>query len=75
MEIINVHKAKTNLSSLIDRALKGEKIIIARKGKPVVTLQKLEKSKKKRIGGQFKGKIKIAKDFDSLPEDFMKHFQ
>lgn len=55
--------------------LRGEKIIITRKGKPVVTLQKLDKTKNKRVGGQFKGKLKIAKDFDILPEDFMKQFE
>lgn len=75
MEIVNIHKAKTNLSVLIKRALKGEKIIIASKGNPLVSLEKIEPKKGKRVGGQFRGKIWIADDFDSLPEDFMKHFE
>ena len=74
METINIHKAKSTLSSLIERALKGEKIVIAKNGKPVVTLEKIKKETAKRIGGQFKGKIKIADDFDVLPDEFMKYF-
>jgi len=52
MEIITIHKAKSNLSFLIKRALKGEKIIIASRGKPFVSLQKIED----KSGGQFKDK-------------------
>ncbi len=75
MEVVNVHRAKTTLSSLIERALKGEEIIIARNGLPVVSLKKIEQKKTKRKGGQFKGKIWIAKGFDVLPREFMKHFE
>jgi prevent-host-death family protein len=74
METVNIHKAKSTLSSLIERVLKGEKIVIAKNGKPVVTLEKIKKETTKRTGGQFKGKIKIADDFDVLPDEFMKHF-
>ena len=67
MEIVNIHKAKTNLSLLIQRALKGEKIIIAKNGEPLVSLEKVT-NKGVRKGGQFKGKIWIAEDFDEIPE-------
>lgn len=36
--IINIHQAKTHFSSLVERALKGEEIIIARAGKSAVKL-------------------------------------
>lgn len=75
MEMVNIHKAKTNLSSLIKRALKGEKIVIASNGKPLVTLMKVEEDTGKRIPGKFKGQIWIADDFDKLPKEFMKHFE
>lgn len=75
MEIINIHKAKNNLSALIERVLKGEKIIIARDGKPVVRLERIKEDQGKRIPGRLKGKIKIADDFDVLPDDFLKNFQ
>jgi prevent-host-death family protein len=34
----NVHQAKTELSKLIDAALKGEEVVIARNGVPAVKL-------------------------------------
>ncbi len=34
MQIINIHEAKTQLSQLIDQAVKGEPFIIAKAGKP-----------------------------------------
>ncbi len=37
-KIVNVHAAKTRLSQLIARAERGERIIIARAGKPVAEL-------------------------------------
>ena len=70
MEVVNIHKAKTNLSSLIERAMKGEKIVIARKGRPMVSLTKIKKTKGERVPGKFKGKIWIASDFDKLPPEF-----
>ena len=75
METVNIHKAKSTLSYLIKRVLKEEKIIIASRGTPLVTLNKIENKKGKRVGGQFKGKVWIADDFDELPKEFMKHFE
>lgn len=37
-ETVNVHAAKTHLSSLLDRVARGEEILIARSGKPVARL-------------------------------------
>ena len=70
MEVVNIHKAKTNLSALIERALKGEKIIIARNGKPVVSLTKISSQRAQRVPGKFAGKIWTASDFDETPPEF-----
>ena len=40
--IANIHHAKTNLSKLIEAAERGEEVIIARAGKPVVRLAVVE---------------------------------
>jgi prevent-host-death family protein len=37
-DIVNIHDAKTRLSQLVARAEKGERITIARDGKPVAQL-------------------------------------
>lgn len=38
MNIVNIHEAKTQLFQLLSRVEKGEKIIIANRGKPVAYL-------------------------------------
>jgi prevent-host-death family protein len=62
METITIHKAKTNLSRLIERACKGEEIIIARGKKPVVRLVAIEDKRGQRKPGAWKGKISLTDD-------------
>ena len=69
MHVANIHEAKTHLSRLIDRAEAGEEIIIARAGKPVVRMIAY------RIPGLWKGKVKISRDFDELPESVAAAFR
>jgi antitoxin (DNA-binding transcriptional repressor) of toxin-antitoxin stability system len=45
---VNVYEAKTQLSQLIDRALNGEKIVLARRGQPLIELSPLKAAPKKR---------------------------
>lgn len=71
----NLHEAKTNLSKLVDRALKGEEVIICKAGNPIAKLVPFRQKKKKRVPGAWQGKVTIAKDFETLPEDFMEHFK
>ena len=42
MTKVNIHEAKTNFSRLVERALAGEEIVIARGGKPLLKLVPLE---------------------------------
>lgn len=75
MEITNIHNAKTHLSALIEQVLHGEKVIIAKAGKPIAVLSPYTQTGKKLYFGSMKGKIKMAKDFDKLPDSFMKSFR
>jgi prevent-host-death family protein len=69
-EIVNMHQAKTSLSRLVERALAGEEIVIARNGEPLVRLVPVAKEPKPRIPGRSKGKIWIAADcFDPMAEE------
>ena len=69
---VNIFEAKTQLSKLVELAEKGEDVIIARAGKPVARLTRLETGKKPIRYGLLKGKIHIPDDFDDpLPEDFL----
>ena len=47
--LVNIHAAKTRLSRLVARAEKGERIVIARNGKPVAQLGPAPKSKASKI--------------------------
>ena len=60
---MNLYEAKTQLSSLVDKAAAGEEIIIAKNGKPMAKLVAI-KSVVKRKPGRLKGKIWMSPDFD-----------
>ena len=45
-KFVNVHAAKTRLSQLLARAERGERIIIARNGKPVAQLGPAPRAKR-----------------------------
>ena len=60
---------------MINQAIAGEEIIIAKSGKPVAKLVPFEKPIRNRKPGSAKGKIIIADDFDApLPDDILKEF-
>jgi prevent-host-death family protein len=56
-----VHKAKTNLSKLIEAALAGEEVIIAKGDKPVVMIVPV--LQKKRLLGQLSHLAGTCPDF------------
>jgi len=74
MQITNISEAKAQLSALIERVLSGEDVIIGKAGKPVARLIRYEHNRQFRKPGALRGKIKIADDFDVLPEDIAKAF-
>jgi prevent-host-death family protein len=74
MHITNISEAKAQLSSLIEKVLAGEEVLIGKAGKPVAKLVRYERSDKERSPGALKGRIKIAQDFDVLPKDIAEAF-
>ena len=63
MAISTIHEAKTNLSRLIERAERGEQILIARGKQPVVRLTPIKKPGKKRKLGLFEGEFEVGPEF------------
>ena len=63
-EIVNVYEAKAQLSSLLDRALKGETIFLAKRNIPLVKLTPIERSVD--FVGLLEGRCWIADDFDTM---------
>jgi prevent-host-death family protein len=49
--IVNMHQAKASLSRLVESALSGEEVIIARNGEPLVRLTPMPKKRERRVPG------------------------
>ncbi len=76
MTTITIHKAKTNLSKLIEKACRGEEIVIARGANPVVRLVPIDDPKGNRKPGALKGKLKVGPEFfEPLPPDELKFWE
>lgn len=74
--VYNLYEAKTSLSQLVDRATRGEEIIIAKAGKPMAKLVPIAKPRKPRKPGGWEGRVVIAEDFDApLPADIQAAFE
>jgi antitoxin (DNA-binding transcriptional repressor) of toxin-antitoxin stability system len=70
-----MHEAKTTLSQLVERAEAGEEIIIARNGKPAVRLVPVIGANALAAAyGALRGRVRIAEDFDELPDDVAEAF-
>jgi len=67
-------EAKTQLSNLVKRAQRGEKIVLTtgRKKTPVAMIVALKPAKKRPLGLFYQPGFEIPADFDELPEDELK---
>ena len=75
-ETVSLYEAKTNLSSLVERAARGEEIVIAKSGKPRAALVPLTDVRPLRVSGKGKGKWRVGKSFDApLPDDIIADFE
>ena len=70
MNHINIEEAKINLPELIDAAINGEEIVIAKDDQHVVRLVPISRAKPRPQFGSAKGLIAISDDFDEPMEDF-----
>jgi len=73
MKTVTIHKAKTELSRLIEKACRGEEIIIARGKKPVAKLVPIMDQTGRRKPGLWKGLVTYTPDaFDPLTDQELK---
>jgi prevent-host-death family protein len=76
MDTINLYDAKTKLSQLVERAARGEEIVIAKAGRPLARLVPLARRTGPRPLGLFAGAVKTGADFDDpLPADIQHGFE
>jgi len=72
---VNIHEAKTHLSRLIERVETGEEVVIARAGRPVARLVPYQARTSPRVPGHWRGRVRIAPDFDQTDDTLMDAFE
>lgn len=76
MARVGMHEAKTHLSRLVERVEAGEDVVIQRNGKPVARLVPVVEEPRSlaSVRGAWRGRVRMAADFDELPEDIAAAF-
>ena len=64
MARVNIHEAKTHLSRLLERVAQGEEIVIAKAGRPVAKLVKIQ-PRGRRVLGSAAGAIQFRRGWDA----------
>ena len=73
---VNIHDAKTRFSVLVERALAGERVVIARNGTALLTLEPIKERSQPRTPGLSSGRGIVPEDFDApLDEDMLREFE
>jgi len=73
---VNLYEAKTHLSDLVERAARGEEIVIAKAGQPRARLTAVARTRRPRKPGIWRGRVRIGADFDApLPDELLRAFE
>jgi prevent-host-death family protein len=73
MTTVTIHKAKTQLSKLIEQVERGEEVVIARGNEPVARLVPYVQERPPSGFGSMRGRAWLDESFwDPLPEDELK---
>jgi prevent-host-death family protein len=76
IQTYNVQEAKAQLSKLLQDVDSGIEVIIAKAGKPMARISRIEKNSAKIRFGILKGKVKVSENFDApLPDDLLSKFE
>ena len=66
----NIADAKARFSELVQRAMSGEDVVVARDNRPLLKLVPLAPPRGRRVPGSAKGQVWMAPDFDRTLDDF-----
>lgn len=75
MTQLDITQAKSDLSNLLDLAIKGEEIVITQDDKPVAKISPITPVLRPLKRGSAKGKVWISDDFDEPLEDFKEYME
>ena len=72
---MNIHEAKTHLSRLVEQAAGGKPFIIAKAGKPLVKVMRLDAPAGAEVQrlGFMQGEISVPDDFDHMGNEEIEH--
>jgi prevent-host-death family protein len=74
MSKYTIHQAKTHFSRLLKQVANGEEIIILHRDKPVAKVIPLRPlARRVALLGDLRGRIKIGRQFDVIPDEFEKY--
>lgn len=71
MKIVNIHEAKTHLSKLTQKVLKGERVLISKNNLLVMKLIPVKKDTKKSAFGILKDQISLTESFPDPCKEFI----
>ena len=72
MAQFNIAEAKARFSELVDKAMAGDEVVVARDNKPLLKLVPLA-SRTGRKPGSARGKVRMSRDFEAPLDDFAKY--
>jgi len=75
MQQVSLEEAKRHLNDLVDAAVKGEEVIIARDGEQLVKLVPISRTNPHPQFGSARGLITMSEDFDEPLEEFEEYMK
>jgi len=76
MKPVPIHRAKSELSRLIERACAGEEVVISRGSEPIVRLVPVDRKPPRRSFGALRGKLVVDDTFfEPLDEEELKAWE
>jgi antitoxin (DNA-binding transcriptional repressor) of toxin-antitoxin stability system len=75
MSPVSIEQAKTQLPELIDAAVSGEDVVIAKDDQHIVRLVPVSLEKKRPQFGSAKGSVQMSDDFDGSLQDFAEYME
>lgn len=73
MHQLNIAEAKAHLSELIQRAITGDEVVIARDGKPLVRLVPVTAAPTRQLGLARSHEFYMSDDFNAPVDDFAEY--
>ena len=75
METVNIDEMHRDFSRVLERVAGGEELVITSGGNPIAKLIPFHRPAAPRVPGCWKGKVRIAADFDVLPQELAAAFR